>query len=270
MIKICDLSFKYKNSNNILNNINLEIQEGETIAIVGENGSGKSTLAKLISGILKIKQGEIIIDNLNLSKKEEHKDAVKKIGIVFQNPENQIIFNNIYDELSFSLKNLTKEEKEERIENSLKKVNMFDYINKDLYELSLGQKQRIAIAEVLARKPKYIVFDEPTTMIDSNGKEQIYNIMRNLKDEGYTIIYTTNLAEEILLADRILIIKNGQIVNEIKKEKLMESVDILEENNIKLPMIIQIAEKLGINLKEFTIDELIIEIKKQFINKCEV
>lgn len=262
MIKICDLSFKYKNSNNILNNINLGIQEGETIAIVGENGSGKSTLAKLISGILKVKQGNIVIDDLDLSKKEEHKDAVKKIGIVFQNPENQIIFNNIYDELSFSLKNLSKEEKDERIADSLKKVNMFDYRDKDLYELSLGQKQRIAIAEVLARKPKYIVFDEPTTMIDSNGKEQIYNIIKSLKKEGYTIIYTTNLAEEILLADRILIIKNGQIISGIKKENLMESVDILKENNIKLPMIIEIAEKLGINLKEYTTEELINKIKK--------
>lgn len=266
MIKISNLSFKYKNSNNILNNINLEIQEGETIAIVGENGSGKSTLAKLISGILKVKQGKIVIDDLDLSKKEEHKEAVKKIGIVFQNPENQIIFNNIYDELSFSLKTLSKEEKDERIGNSLKKVNMFDYINKDLYELSLGQKQRIAIAEMIARKPKYIVFDEPTTMIDSNGKEQIYNIMKNLKKEGYTIIYTTNLAEEILLADRILIIKNGQIINEIKKENLIANVDILKENNIKLPMIIEIAEKLGIDLKEYTIEELITKIKNKFMN----
>lgn len=266
MIKICNLNFKYKNSNNILNNINLEIQEGETIAIVGENGSGKSTLAKLISGILKVKQGKIVIDDLDLSKKEEHKEAVKKIGIVFQNPENQIIFNNIYDELSFSLKTLSKEEKNERIGSSLKKVNMFDYINKDLYELSLGQKQRIAIAEMIARKPKYIVFDEPTTMIDSNGKEQIYSIMQNLKKEGYTIIYTTNLAEEILLADRILIIKNGQIINEIKKENLMSSVDILKENNIKLPMIIEIAEKLKINLNEYTIEELITKIKNKFMN----
>lgn len=170
MIKICNLSFKYKNSNNILNNINLEIQDGETIAIVGENGSGKSTLAKLISGILKIKQGQIVIDNLDLNKKDDYKEAVNKVGIVFQNPENQIIFNNIYDELSFSLKTLSKEEIEKRITESLKKVNMIDYINKDLYELSLGQKQRIAIAEVIARKPKYIVFDEPTTMIDSSRK----------------------------------------------------------------------------------------------------
>lgn len=263
MIKISELSFKYKNSNEILRNINLEIQEGETIAIVGENGSGKSTLAKLISGILKVKQGEIVIDNLSLSKKEERKEAIKKVGIVFQNPENQIIFNNIYDELSFSLKHLNKEEIEKRITESLEKVNMKDYINKDLYELSLGQKQRIAIAEMIARKPKYIVLDEPTTMIDSTGKEQIYSIIKTLKKEGYTIIYTSNVAEEILLADRILIIKNGQIINEIKKENLMENVEILKQNNIKLPMIIEIAEKLGIDLKEFTLDELMEKIKNK-------
>lgn len=262
MIKICDLSFKYKNGNEVLKNINLEIKEGETVAIVGENGSGKSTLAKLVSGIFKIKQGKIFIDEFDLTKKES-KQIINNIGIVFQNPENQIIFNNIYDELSFSLKKLSKQEIEERIDESLKKVNMLEYINKDLYELSLGQKQRIAIAEVLARKPKYIVFDEPTTMIDSTGKEQIYSIIKTLKKEGYTIIYTTNVAEEILLADRILIIKNGQIINEIKKENLMQSVEILVKNNIKLPMIIEIALKLGINLNQFTIEELVDKIKQK-------
>ena len=262
MIKICDLSFKYKNGNEVLKNINLEIKEEETVAIVGENGSGKSTLAKLVSGIFKIKQGKIFIDEFDLTKKES-KQIINNIGIVFQNPENQIIFNNIYDELSFSLKKLSKQEIEERIDESLKKVNMLEYINKDLYELSLGQKQRIAIAEVLARKPKYIVFDEPTTMIDSTGKEQIYSIIKTLKKEGYTIIYTTNVAEEILLADRILIIKNGQIINEIKKENLMQSVEILVKNNIKLPMIIEIALKLGINLNQFTIEELVDKIKQK-------
>lgn len=263
MIKISNLSFKYKNSNLVLDNINFDIQDGQTIAIVGENGSGKSTLAKLISGILKVKQGEILIDDLDFSKKEEYKEAIKKVGIVFQNPENQIVFNNIYDELSFALKNLSKEEIDNRITSSLKKVNMYNYKNKDLYELSLGQKQRIAIAEILAKEPKYIVFDEPTTMIDSVGKEQIYNIIKELKNEGYTIIYTTNLAEEILLADRILILKNGRIQNEIKKEELMKSVDILKQNNIKIPTVIQIAKELQIELKEFTIEELIMKIKSK-------
>ena len=213
MIKICNLNFKYKNSSNILKNINLEIKEGETVAIIGKNGSGKSTLAKLISGIMKTKNGNIIIDDLDLAKKGEYKEAVN------------------------------------------------DYINNDLYSLSLGQKQRIAIAEILAKSPKYLVFDEPTTMIDSTGKEQIYNIIKNLKKDGYTIIYTSNLAEEILLADRILILKNGQIVNEIKKDFLMESIDILEQNDIKLPMIVEIALKLGIKLEEYSVDELVRKIK---------
>ena len=261
MIKICNLNFKYKNSSNILKNINLEIKEGETVAIIGKNGSGKSTLAKLISGIMKTKNGNIIIDDLDLAKKGEYKEAVKKVGIVFQNPENQIIFNNIYDELSFALKNLTKEEINNRITTSLKKVDMYDYINNDLYSLSLGQKQRIAIAEILAKSPKYLVFDEPTTMIDSTGKECRSRRTTNLKKDGYTIIYTSNLAEEILLADRILILKNGQIVNEIKKDFLMESIDILEQNDIKLPMIVEIALKLGIKLEEYSVDELVRKIK---------
>lgn len=259
MIKLQNVSFKYKESNKILDNISFEVHDGEIISIVGKNGSGKSTIGKLIAGILRLKEGNIFIDDLNM--KKHQKEIRDKVGIVFQNPENQIIFNNIYDELSFALKHLTKEETKERIIKSLKKVKMYDYIDKDLYELSLGQKQRIAIAEILAKEPKYIIFDEPTTMIDSLGKEQIYDIIKTLKKEGYTIIYTTNLVEEILLADRILILRNGQIVNEIKKDNLISSVDILMENNIKLPIIIEIALKLNINLKEFTTEELINKIK---------
>lgn len=267
MIKIQNLSFKYKNSSNILNNINIDIHDGEVIAIVGENGSGKSTLVKLIAGILKTKQGNIIIDDMDITKKENYKIAMQNVGIVFQNPENQIIFSNIYDEISFSLKGLSKEEINERITKSLQKVEMSEFIEKDLYELSLGQKQRTVIAEVLAKEPKYIIFDEPTTMIDSLGKEKIYKIIKELKQEGYTIIYTTNFAEEILLADRILILEKGTITEEIKKEKILENTEILIKHNIKLPIIVEIASKLkieGINLSlnEFTIDEIIKAIKE--------
>lgn len=204
MIKLENVSFKYKNYDNlILDNLNFEIKDGEVVAIVGPNGSGKSTIGKLISGILKLKQGNITIDEF----KSNDKNVQDKVGIVFQNPENQVIFSNIYDELSFSLKGLEKAEIENRIENSLKQVGMLEYKNNDLYTLSLGQKQRIMIAEVLAKKPKYIIFDEPTTMIDSQGKESIYKIIRDLKSEGYTIICITNLADEILIADRTLILE---------------------------------------------------------------
>lgn len=266
MIKIENVNYKYNNSENqILNNLNFMINDGEIVAIVGENGSGKSTIAKLISGILKLKQGKITIDGLDVSDRK-NKVLHDNIGIVFQNPENQIIFNNIYDELSFSLKDLDKIEKEKRIEESLKKVGMISYKENDLYTLSLGQKQRIMIAEMLVKKPKYIVLDEPTTMIDPIGKEEIYKIIENLKNEGYTIICITNVADEILIADRTLILKNGSIEAEIKREELLEKIHILKENNIKLPTILEIIDKLknqGINLKveKFTIDELVNELE---------
>ena len=260
MINIENVSFKYKNSNYILKNINFSVNDGEVIAIVGKNGSGKSTLGRLISGITKLKEGTITIDNINISK--NLKTVREKVGIVFQNPENQIIFNNIYDELSFSLRNLNKEEIENRISTSLKQCDMFDFKDKDLYTLSLGQKQRIMIAEILAKNPKYIILDEPTTMIDSYGKEKIHNIILDLKQKGYTIICITNISDEILLADRTLILDNGEIVAEIKKQELIDKYDILEKYGIKIPTLLSILVKLKTNgidlpIKDFSVEKLL-------------
>lgn len=183
MIKLENVSFKYKNSEHIvLDNLSFSINDGEVVAIVGQNGSGKSTIGRLISGIAKLKQGNIFIDDLDISQKNNRKLVRDKVGIVFQNPENQIIFNNIYDELAFSLSCCDKFEIEERVSTALKQVGMFDYKSRDLYSLSLGQKQRIIIAEVLAQHPKYIIFDEPTTMLDGIGKELVYDIIRELKE----------------------------------------------------------------------------------------
>lgn len=267
MIKVEDVLYKYKGNNyNVLNGLNFSVKDGEIIAIIGKNGSGKSTIGKLIAGITKLKQGKIFIDDIDISK--NYKLIQDKIGIVFQNPENQIIFNNIYDELSFSLRNLEKEEIEKRVNQALEKVEMIDLKNHDLYTLSLGQKQRIMIAEVLAKNPKYIILDEPTTMIDSQGKEKIYNIIQNLKKQGYTIICITNLADEILLADRTLILSEGKIINEIKKEELVEKAYILEEYGIKEPTILKILTKLKevgikIEIKEFSIEELVNQLKRR-------
>ena len=267
MIKIENVSFKYKESGMILNNLNFQINEGEILAIVGKNGSGKSTIGKLISGILKLKNGKILIDNIEISKNKNAKELNSKVGIVFQNPENQIIFSNINDEIAFSLQNLSKEEIEKRIKTSLQKVDMLEAIEKDLYTLSLGQKQRVMIAEVLAKDPKYIILDEPTTMIDSIGKEKIYEIIKNLKKQGYTIICIKNLADEILLADRTLILENGQIVAEIHKNELAEKINILKKYEIKIPTILEIIEKLkekGINieLQDYNVEQLVNSLNK--------
>ena len=258
MIEINDVSYKYKNGNEVLKNINLKINDGEFVAIIGKNGSGKSTLTKIISGLEKPTKGEVIVNGINTKNKKETINLRKNVGIVFQNPENQIIFNRVYDDIEFGMKNLCTniENREEVIHDALKKVGMEEYIKKDPFELSLGQKQRIAIAGVLALNTKIIVLDEPTTMLDPEGKKAIYEIVKNLKEQGYTIIYITNAIDEILLADRVIAIKNGQIQKEFLKK------DTLKSLNIELPVIVQILEKLkqkniNIELEEFTIDELV-------------
>ena len=266
MIKVENVYFKYKNSDSVLKNINFTVNDGEIISIVGKNGSGKSTLGRLIAGITKLKKGSITIDDMSTSK--NIKTIREKVGIVFQNPENQIIFNNIYDELSFSLKNLDTAEIENRITTSLKQVDMYEFKDKDLYTLSLGQKQRIMIAEILAKNPKYIILDEPTTMIDSYGKEKIHDIILDLKQKGYTIICITNLSDEILLADRTLILDNGEVVAEINKEELVDKYTILEKYGIKIPTLLSIiiklkAEGISMNIKDFSVTTLTTAIKEK-------
>lgn len=259
MINIENLSFKYKNSDYILKNVNFSIDDGEIVAIVGKNGSGKSTLGRLISGITKLKEGSITIDNINTSK--NMKLIREKVGIVFQNPENQIIFNNIYDELSFSLRNLDKFEVDKKITSALQQVDMLEYRDKDLYTLSLGQKQRIMIAEILAKNPKYIILDEPTTMIDSYGKEKIHDIILNLKNNGYTIICITNISDEILLADRTLILNNGEIVEEIKKDELINKYNVFKKYDIKVPTLLEILailqeKEVNLSIKDLSVENL--------------
>lgn len=264
MINIENLSYMYNKKDMILKDINLKIKDGEIIGIIGKNGSGKSTLLKLIAGIIKPSLGNVFIDNINILKRKELR---KEVGIVFQNPDSQILFPKVFDDIEFALNNLKIENKNERIKNALKEVNLSDKEQKDTYNLSLGQKQRVNIASVLAINPKYILLDEPTTMIDSMEKENIYQIMKQLKKDGKTIIFTTNNINEILLSDRILILQNKEIKHIIEKNKLLENIQILQECDIIIPDVIQIILKLNkngkdINLKEWTISEMINEIVK--------
>ncbi len=267
MLEISDLSYKYRgNPRLILDGVSFSVKEGEVVALVGQNGSGKSTIGRLIAGILKLQSGTISIDNHKIDKKSNK--VSNQVGIVFQNPENQIIFDRVEDELGFALQDLPPAEVKSRISAALKEVGMSDCPEAGLYSFSLGQKQRIVIAEALARRPKYLVLDEPTTMIDSEGKEAIYDLIRRLRKSGHTIICITNLADEILLADRTLVLEDGKIVAEIKRPELIKKAHLLQKHHIHLPTLLQILAGLrrqGITLEldDFTVAELTHKIKAE-------
>lgn len=228
---------------------------------------GKSTLAKLISGLEKPNKGKVLIDNINTLDKKSFLDIRRKVGVVFQNPENQILFNNVFDDIAFTMKNLGIENYEDKIKSSLEKLNMQKFLNSEAYNLSLGQKQRVTIAGVIATNPKYIVLDEPTTMIDPQGKEDVYEMIKELKNQNYTIIYITNFIDEILMSDRIVVIEDGKIINEFYKKDILNQIDFLKEHGIKIPDLVQLIYELknkGIDVQIENWDKK--EIMKAIIN----
>ena len=207
---------------------------------------------------------------ISLKDKKQTLEIRKNIGIVFQNPENQIIFDRVYDDLKFGLQNLGFSDKEtnKNIDEALKAVNMFEYKNNNCQELSLGQKQKIALAGNLAIKPKVLILDEPTTMLDPISKNQIYNILKTLKETGITIIYITNFIDELLLCDRTIIFEDGKIKKDFSKKDLLENIDFLD--SLEFPGIVSLLgflHKSGIDIKleDLKTEELakkLLEIKK--------
>ena len=225
---------------------------------------GKSTLAKVISGLEVPNKGQVLIDELNTLNKKEFLNIRKKVGIVFQNPENQILFNNVFDDIAFTMKNLKINNYEEKIKNALKKLGMEQYLHSESYELSLGQKQRVTMAGTVSYNPKYLVLDEPTTMIDPQGKEEIYKLVKKLKEENYTIIYITNFIDEILMADKVIVIEDGSIIKIFAKNDILNNIEFLKEHGIKIPELVDLVYKLknkGVDLNILNWD------KQEIINK---
>lgn len=229
---------------------------------------GKSTLAKLISGISKPTKGDIFINDINTKNKKENLSLRKNITIVFQNPENQIIFERVYDDLAFALKNLnySQEEIDKNIDEALEKVNMSEFKFSSTQALSLGQKQKIVIASALATKSNILILDEPTSMLDPISKKQIYYILDKLKKDGITIIYITHLLEETLfLSDKIILLENRKIEKNISLSEVLKNICILKEFNLSLPTILNLLvsfkeNNININLENFIEDEIIKKI----------
>lgn len=247
MLRVSKVEFAYRRGGaKVLDGLSFTVRPGEVVAIVGRNGSGKSTIGKLLAGAVKPTSGQITVDGIDVTDKKSREKAFAKLGIVFQNPENQIIFNTIREEVQFT----DAEFREEDLLKALETVEMTAHADEDLYEMSLGQKQRMVLAEILTRRPQYIVLDEPTTMLDGNGKEKIYEAIRRLKKEGRTVVCITNLADEILLADRTLILAEGKIVAEIARKDLLKSHEIFEKYGIREPVLLRVARGLGKSLAE--------------------
>ncbi len=224
MIEAKKLYFKYEEEF-ILKNINLTIKDLSFTAIIGSNGSGKTTLAKHFNAILIPKKGEVIIDGI-VTKKDEL-NARKKVGFVFQNFEDQLVYSLVEEDIGFGLENLGYgHDKIQEIVNKIMDKLKIEHIAKNnVNMLSLGQKQLVALAGVLAMKPKYIVFDEPTTMLDANNKKNIMEIIKNLnRKEKIGIILVTNVLDDLKYADNIIILKNGEIIFKDKKSKLNKKI----------------------------------------------
>ena len=253
IIEINDLAFRYSSEDRAVNGISLNIEKGEFVCVLGHNGSGKSTLAKLIVGLLKANKGTIKINDIELT--EDTVDELRKyVGIVFQNPDNQFVGVTVKDDIAFGLENRLVEtnEMKQLVYKYAKLVDMENFLDRNPEELSGGEKQRVAIAGVLAMDPEVIIFDEATSMLDPKGVNEIVNIINNLKHKKTVISITHNL-NEAKYADRVIVMNKGNIVLNDKPEEVFKHVNTLKESNLDIldsMKLIEIIDSSNVNRKE--------------------
>lgn len=230
-----------------LDNVNLDIKEGQFIAILGHNGSGKSTLAKHINALLAPSDGTIWVDGMDVSKEENVIPVRKSAGMVFQNPDNQIIANVVEEDVGFGPENIgvPTDEIWQRVDYALRAVGMTKYRTHLPNKLSGGQKQRVAIAGVVAMEPKCIVFDEPTAMLDPNGRKEVIATAHELnKKKGVTIILITHYMEEVVGADHVYVMEKGKVVMDGTPREIFSRVDELKEHRLDVPQVTLVADEL--------------------------
>ena len=232
-----------------LKNFNLTIEKGSFVAILGHNGSGKSTTAKLINGINIAQSGEVIVDGQKVEDNDTIFDIRRKVGMVFQNPDNQIVSSIVEEDVAFGVENLGVEPKEirERVDNALKTVGMYEHRLKAPNKLSGGQKQRVAVAGIIAMKPMCIVLDEPTAMLDPSGRREVMNTVKKLnKEEGITIVLITHYMDEAVQADRVVVMDDGQIKLDDTPRNVFAKVDEIKALGLDVPQSTELVYRLGI------------------------
>lgn len=257
-IKIEGATLEYKSHNNTIvravDNVSLTVKAGEFIALVGHNGSGKSTLAKLLNGLLIPRLGDVKIYGISTRDKAKIFEIRRNIGMVFQNPDNQMIASIVEDDIAFGPENLgiKREEIIERVDWALTKVGMIEHKKSTPFKMSGGQKQRLAIAGILAIKPSIIVFDESTAMLDPEGRREVLAVAHELnKNENITVILITHYMDEAIEADRVIVMSRGRIVTDGTPSEVFACKELLENLHLSLPLPTSIAYNLsnaGLNI----------------------
>lgn len=268
IVKVDGISFEYISDEKALkaiDNLTLDVKRGEFVAIIGHNGSGKSTLSKNLNAILMPSEGEILIDGINTKDESRLWDIRQTAGMVFQNPDNQIVATVVEEDVAFGPENLGVEPKEirSRVEESLKSVGIYELKDRQPHLLSGGQKQRVAIAGIIAMRPKCIIFDEATAMLDPSGRKEVMNTIKKLnKEENITTIHITHFMEEAVLADRVIVMEKGRKILEGVPRQVFSNIKRLKDIGLDVPFMTELSsllnkEGLDVNTDILTVDEMV-------------
>ena len=262
VIDIKNVTFKYEDTSEIpvINNLSLEINEGEYVCVLGKNGSGKSTLAKLINGILMPSSGSVSVYGYDTSNKSTQYEIRKRVGMVFQNPDNQMVATIVEDDIAFGPENLGVEREEigKRIDFALNSTAMESFRFSQGQNLSGGQKQRVAIAGVLAIMPNVLILDESTSMLDAKGRKEVLDVVKKLNDNGMTVINITHYMDEACFASRVVVVSNGEVALDGEPSEVFTNATELKKYGLELPRATYIAEELsslGVNVKKGILTE---------------
>lgn len=248
MLEARNITFSYDDGTEALNNVNLKVDKGDIVALLGKNGAGKSTLFLHFNGILRPDKGEIIIDGEKL--KYDKKSLIKfrqKVGIVFQNPDDQIFAPSVEEDVAFGPLNLKlpMEEVQKRVHEALERVGMVGFEKKAPHHLSGGQKKRVAIAGILAMKPEIMVFDEPTAGLDPKGASKIINLLKELNEQGITIIISTHDVDLVpQYANKVYVLHEGEIIGEGTAKDIFSNKELINKANLELPIIANFFKKI--------------------------
>ena len=271
IIEVKNVTFVYdvnEQKDTILENFSLNILRGSFTVILGHNGSGKSTLAKLLNGLYKPTSGEVFVDGISTADEETEIEIKRRVGLVFQNPDNQLVASIVEDDVAFGPENLghSPEIIRQEVDDALKAVDMYEFRKSTPHRLSGGQKQRIAIAGIIAMKPDCVVLDEPTAMLDPKGRAEIISTIKKLNQEhGITIVLITHFMEEAVDADRVIVMDNGNIVADSSPNVIFSDIKLLKEVGLDVPQTTELLYRLRLGGLDISTDVISIEESAQKI-----